>query len=222
MFSIYGETGRVFKGAMEDIWRIDAVRRAARTRAVSSRTVSGDTAAPATPPAPTPPHLSAGVRGALAAYAHSGAEPPARHPLTHVRDVMSARPFTLPMETNVMVAWRQLTEHGVGQAPVVDADGTLRGLLSRADLLQPDRLPGPDSNPLVWRALLMQPVTSVMWTPIPAAHADTDLRRVARVLIDTHLPGLPVVDEDGRVSGFVSRTDILRAVVHDPPLDLWT
>jgi hypothetical protein len=23
------------------------------------------------------------------------------------------------------------------------------------------------------------------------------------------------------VMGFVSRTDILRAVVHDPPLDLW-
>jgi len=30
-----------------------------------------------------------------------------------------------------------------------------------------------------------------------------------------------VVDGAGRVEGFVTRTDILKAVVHDPPLDLW-
>jgi len=61
-----------------------------------------------------------------------------------------------------------------------------------------------------------------MWTPVPAVGPDTDLRRVARVLLDTHLPGLPVVNDDGTVIGFVSRTDILRAVVNDPPLDLWS
>jgi CBS domain-containing protein len=61
-----------------------------------------------------------------------------------------------------------------------------------------------------------------MWTPVPAVAEETDIRRVARVLLDTHLPGLPVVSEDGAVTGFVSRTDILRAVVHDPPLDLWS
>ena len=49
-----------------------------------------------------------------------------------------------------------------------------------------------------------------------------NIRRVARVLLDTGLPGLPVVDEQGMVTGFVSRSDILRAVVADPPLDLWT
>jgi hypothetical protein len=32
---------------------------------------------------------------------------------------------------------------------------------------------------------------------------------------------LPVADDEGRVTGFVSRSDILRAVVADPPLDLW-
>jgi CBS-domain-containing membrane protein len=42
------------------------------------------------------------------------------------------------------------------------------------------------------------------------------------VLLDTGLPGLPVVDDAGQVIGFVSRSDVLRAVVADPPLDLWT
>jgi CBS domain-containing protein len=44
---------------------------------------------------------------------------------------------------------------------------------------------------------------------------------LALLLLDTGLPGLPVVDDDGGLRGFVSRSDILKAVVHDPPLDLW-
>jgi CBS domain-containing protein len=45
---------------------------------------------------------------------------------------------------------------------------------------------------------------------------------VAGVLLDTGLPGLPVTDEAGVLIGFISRTDILRAVAADPPLDLWS
>jgi CBS domain-containing protein len=60
-----------------------------------------------------------------------------------------------------------------------------------------------------------------MSTPVPSVAPSTDIRRVARVLLDTGLPGLPVVDEQGLVVGFVSRSDILRAVVTEPPLDLW-
>ena len=33
---------------------------------------------------------------------------------------------------------------------------------------------------------------------------------------------VPVTDEAGVLSGFISRTDILRAVAADPPLDLWS
>ncbi|MES3003833.1 MAG: CBS domain-containing protein [Pseudomonadota bacterium] len=61
-----------------------------------------------------------------------------------------------------------------------------------------------------------------MHTPVPAVAPDTDIRRVAQALLDTGLPGLPVTDEHGAVIGFVSRSDILRAVVADPPLDLWS
>ena len=104
---------------------------------------------------------------------------------------------------------------------MVNDAGILVGLLSRADLMQPDRLPDPDSHALVWHALLAQNVTDLMSTPVPSVGPDTDIRRVASVLLDTGLPGLPVVDEDGHVHGFISRSDILRAVVTAPPLDLW-
>lgn len=160
-------------------------------------------------------------RTALAAYAQTGNTGQPRHLLTRVDAIMSSPVTTIADTFKVEEAWQVLAQQHLGQAPVVDSDGMLVGLLSRADLMRPERLPGPESHALVWRALLMQSVAEIMWTPVPSVAADTDIRRVARVLLDTGLPGLPVVDDHGRVTGFVSRSDILRAVVADPPLDLW-
>jgi CBS-domain-containing membrane protein len=139
-----------------------------------------------------------------------------------VRDIMIPGAITLTEDASVAQAWDLLSAHQLGQAPVVDPNGILVGLLTRAELMRPDRLPGVHSHALVWQALLLQSVADLMWTPVPSVAPDTDIRRLARVLLDSGLPGLPVVDDAGRVMAFVSRTDILRAVVADPPLDLWT
>jgi CBS domain-containing protein len=161
-------------------------------------------------------------RSALAAYSQTTKMEMPRHPLTHVGAIMSSAVTTIADNATVEQAWQTLSEKQMGQAPVVDAHGMLVGLLTRADLMRPERLPGPESHALVWRALLLQKVVDIMWTPVPSVAPGTDIRRLARVLLDSGLPGLPVVDEQGQVVGFVSRSDILRAVVADPPLDLWT
>jgi CBS-domain-containing membrane protein len=135
---------------------------------------------------------------------------------------MSRTVVTIADTFTVEQAWLTLSTQHLGQAPVVDAQGMLVGLLTRADLMRPERLPGADSHALVWRALLLQKVADIMWTPVPSVAPDVDIRRLARVLLDSGLPGLPVADDKGQVTGFVSRSDILRAVVADPPLDLWT
>ncbi len=219
MFSIYGESGRLFKGAMEDLWRIDALRSVTRTRRLEAQRQSPAVSAVTGHEAP-PPHSLAGA--ALSAYAQASGGQPARHPLTRVADVMSRGATTVTQDLTVLQAWQLLGSAGQGQAPVINPRGELVGLLTRAELLNLERLPQPDAPSLVWRALLMQPVSAVMLSPVPAVSEDIDLRRVARVLLDTRLPGLPVVAEEGLVTGFISRSDILRAVVHDPPLDLWS
>lgn len=172
--------------------------------------------------AQVPPASDTAHRTALAAYAQTGRSSMPRQPLTRVDAVMSKSVITVPDSAMVEQAWQVLARNHLGQAPVVTPEGMLVGLVSRADLMREDRIPGPDSHALAWRALLMLPVVDLMWTPVPSVSPDTDIRRVARVLLDTGLPGLPVVDDAGHMVGFVSRSDILRAVVADPPLDLWT
>ena len=230
MFSVYGTTGRLFRGTLEQLRQVGGVGALARSRAILATERDGrDTAAESagvfieslSNAGARPAGADEPSRSPLAAYTETLVSAAPRRPLSTVRDVMTQRVITLLDTANVLQAWQVLSEKGVGQAPVVDANGQLVGLLTRADLLKPEQLPTSDSQALVWRALMQQNVKTIMFTPVPSVAADSDLRRVAGALLDTGLPGLPVVDELGRVIGFVSRSDILRAVVTDPPLDLW-
>ena len=162
------------------------------------------------------------LQDAVSAYAQTGQGPQqARQPLSRVSDVMSSAPLSVQPAARVNDAWQTLAEHRVAQAPVVDVLGRVVGLLLRADMAPLDLLPEPGA---VQQAidLARRPVSEVMVSPIPTVSADTELRRVAAVLLETGLPGLPVTDEAGVLSGFISRSDILRAVAADPPLDLWS
>lgn len=223
MFYIYGVSGQSFRGSMEQLRQVARTGAVARTSAL--RPVKRDGLDPAYAEAFSGAASSAPAgevqRAALAAYAETQNPVMQRQPLRRVDDLMSRTVITISDGATVLDAWHLLARHGIGQAPVVNATGVLVGLLSRADLLNPDALPTPESNALVWRALMAQNVCDIMWSPVPSVAADADIRRVARVLLDTGLPGLAVVDEEGVVTGFVSRSDILRAVVTDPPLDLW-
>ena len=40
-------------------------------------------------------------------------------------------------------------------------------------------------------------------------------------MLATGLSAVPIVDDGGQLLGIVSRGDILRAIVNDPPLSLW-
>lgn len=211
MFHVYGLAGRMAGGSIEQ-WR-----RAAPVGAVAA-------ARPV--PSPDGGHAAAGAPGhhareALAAYAGAAA-PAGRERLREVAEVMSRPALVIAADASVRSAWRLLVERGIGQAPVVSADGVLVGLAGRAELLPPGLLESALGDAAAWDALLAQPVSTVMWTPVPALTPASELRRAAELLLATGLPGLPVATPEGQVAGFVSRTDLLRAIVADPPLDLWS
>ncbi|WP_394788411.1 HPP family protein [Rhodoferax sp.] len=231
MFSVYGVTGRVFTGTMEQLRHIDQVNAIARLRRIEPNELTlfpeipgNDEEAEA-----TPARKPIGPSAAVAAYAQTSQPDTPRQPLDRVGLLMTQPAITTRANTSLAEAAELLAERRIGQVPVLDANGHLVGLLLRADLFRPGRVVTPPADPnspatpdlADWSVRMAQPVSSTMWTPVASVSADTDIRRVARVLLDTDLPGLPVVDEAGVVIGFVSRTDILRAVATDPPLDVW-
>lgn len=226
MFSIYGMAGRVFSGSLEQLRRVPGVVQGARVMPVDDREITfvgamEDTgqpvdglshAGPRRPPSGTPG--TPARREAAAAYAPGGDV--ARHRITTVAELMSHDVLMLPSDAELRAAWQALAGRGVAQAPVLDEAGRLVGLLRQIDLAP---TPGVDAARLA--AHWARPVAQRMRTPVPAVDPDTDVRRLAQVLAATGLPGLPVVDEAGRVQGYIGRGDLMRALAHDPPLDLW-
>ncbi len=228
MFYVFGPLGQVYRGGPEKLAQVAPVRRVLRPQALRTREQDGaepvfnappSTAAPAPAPATPPVGMLA---QAVAAYAQTeqGPQEP-RQPLSRVKDVMSEGAVTVRPDVRVNDAWQTLAEHHVAQAPVVDERGQVVGLLLRADMAPLDLLPEPGAVKDAI-ALARRPVQEVMISPIPTVSDETELRRVAGVLLETGLPGLPVTDERGQLIGFLSRTDILKAVAADPPLDLWS
>ena len=99
---------------------------------------------------------------------------------------------------------------------MLDATGRLVGIVGERDLLTTFNI---DDGQL--RDVLFKRVSDVMSTPVVAAAPITDIRRIARVMLDRQVDGVPVVNDSGALLGFISRSDILKAVITDPPLSIW-
>lgn len=221
MFTIYGLNGRVFSGTLEGVRELAPVQAAARLRATAAVRLGERADAAVAPVAERageePPLPERRPREALAAYVQTAA--PARQPVTTVQQLMSRGVVSVAPTATLAQALGLLTRRRVGQAPVLDGAGHVVGLITRAELL-----PGVGAldDAQAWRAALARPVSAAMLAPVPCAHLDTPIREVAQLLLELRLPGMAVQDEAGALQGFVSRSDLLRAITREPPLDLWS
>ena len=229
MFFVFGPAGQMFRGSSEQLAQVSPVSALRRSQALFS-----DNAevldSPQPPPQSPLPHAAQGpvaaptaqTQGAVAAYVQTAVGPqPPRQPLSKVRDVMSTDPVSISPDSVVQAAWQQLAAQHLGQAPVVNVQGQVVGMLLRAHMV-PLELWSQLDDVQQARTLAQRRVQEVMISPVPTVAAEAPLRQVAQVLIDTDLPGLPVTDITGQLEGFISRTDILRALAVDPPLDIWS
>lgn len=222
MFFVFGPSGQVLRGGPEALGQIESLQRLRRTLALQSRTEEGalpsEVAAGPVGTLPGVPHRRA--HHAASAYAQAGGQAArtTRQPLSLVRDVMRQEVVSVtPLDLEAH-AWRTLGARHIGQAPVVNALGQVVGLLRWVDMAPP-ALDQPQATPLQQAP---RTVAELMLSPVPTVAADTSLRRLAVALLETGLTGLPVTNELGVLQGYVSRTDILRAVAAEPPLDVWS
>jgi acetoin utilization protein AcuB len=213
MFSLYGLAGLDFRGTLEQLRQLPEVTAAQPSRAIGrEEQASISSASGRGGQAGTGPGLDAAVQ----AYEDMLHEEQDRGPLYHAYQIMSREVITVGTGDPVESAWHSLMEHDIHQAPVLDMAHTLVGLVTERDLLTSFNLQGS----LVSDVLPRQ-VADVMRSPVLSADPVTDIRRVARVMLDFRLAAMPVVNETGALVGIVSRGDILRAVVAQPPLSLW-
>lgn len=149
---------------------------------------------------------------------------------TLVRQVMTTDVLTFGPADTVEAVARSLSERKIGGAPVVDADGTVLGLIEDDDLIVQDTRLHMPTVISVFGAYLELPsslrhfeadlrkavgatVADVMDADAPTCRADDTLETVATSLHERNASRMAVVDDGGLLIGIVSRGDLVRAIV---------
>src|ERR1700754_285126 len=144
------------------------------------------------------------------------------------RDVPSVKP-----DDDARTAIDLLSKTDLGAIPVVDDGGSVVGIVSESDLVLSEEesdLHLPHYLNIMGGIVFVGSMkgfeerlekafatkVSELMTPDPiVAKGYEAADRVAKKIADHHHNHLPVVDEDGRLAGMVTRADALAAVVDD-------
>lgn len=119
-----------------------------------------------------------------------------------VRQVMTDSVVAVPYDSTVDHAISLLIRHRVSGLPVVDQDRRIVGVLSERDLL--GLLLEPD--------LADAPVLDFATQEVMCVRPDDLLVDVVDIFRSMHIRRLPVVDEERRLVGLVSRHDLIRFI----------
>lgn len=131
-----------------------------------------------------------------------------------VSDLMSRNVVTIGESDSCLEAVGRMHGARVRHLPVVNAAGTLLGVVTDRDLrhhLFAPRVLKEVGTVAVDILLKAVPVSAVMSSPVTSVPANADVVDAARIMLEDKVGSLPVLD-GGRVVGIVTETDVLRQI----------
>jgi nucleotide-binding universal stress UspA family protein/CBS-domain-containing membrane protein len=126
------------------------------------------------------------------------------------RDVMTRHVHTIDAEADLATAISRMAALGVKRLPVVDEDGALIGIVTRADLLRaiaalPEPAHGADHVP----PTVARTVADAATTEVPLVRPDAPADEVFARVLASPLRRVVVTQPDGTVLGLISDRDLL-------------
>ncbi|MFF8993740.1 CBS domain-containing protein [Streptomyces sp. NPDC014983] len=134
-----------------------------------------------------------------------------------VSDVMTVPAVAVGRDTRFKEIVRDMEQRHVSALPVLGDDGRVVGVVSEADLLPKQEFGGRRltrferirrRSDLARAAALT--AEELMTTPVVTVRPDDTLAQAARLMSVEHVAWLPVVDDEHRLRGIVSRGDLLK------------
>lgn len=131
-------------------------------------------------------------------------------------DIMTREVVTVGPDADLETVWKLLQEHRIRGVPVVE-NGRVAGMVAIADFLKLAdwRM---CRSPLQQLKLLLRGQTSpsvsrIMSAPAVTVTEETHILDLFEIFAERGINHLPVVDEEGRLSGILTRLDLLSALV---------
>ncbi len=140
-----------------------------------------------------------------------------------VADLMTIDVLTAVPDDSLKDAARALSSRGISGLPVVGSSGHVLGVLSEADILAKE-VDGGAKTSALQRFLEGPPlddrfdamtVDEAMTSPAITITPARPITEAASTMLAEGINRLPVVDEEGRLVGLVTRADLVRAFARD-------
>lgn len=141
-----------------------------------------------------------------------------RKQIFYARDIMTKKVKTISPEDLVSKVEDIFHEQRFRHMPVVNASLQVQGILSERDLLKftISNLRAVSPN---FKAL----VEEIMQKKVLSAYPESPIRDIARIMFEEKVGAVPILDKEKKhLVGIVTRSDILRKVMNNPPLELYT
>lgn len=144
-------------------------------------------------------------------------------------DIMPAGVPPVAPESSVADVLHVMVQYDVAGVAVVENDGIV-GIITESDIVArqadvdaPVAVPffdaifmvdaGRQYEEEIRRALAIN-ARQLMTSPVTSIRSSATLEQIATVMMDHHVHPLPVVDENDRYLGIVSRRDLVRLIAH--------
>ncbi|MCA1743742.1 MAG: CBS and ACT domain-containing protein [Desulfonatronovibrio sp.] len=131
-----------------------------------------------------------------------------------IKDWMSKDVTTVTTETSMLKASKIFKDNNFRRLPVIDKDGKLVGIVTDRDIkdASPSKATTLDVHELYY--LLSEIKIKDIMTANPfTINVEDSLERAAIKMLEKKVEGLPVVNENNKVEGIITETDIFKALV---------
>jgi CBS-domain-containing membrane protein len=138
-----------------------------------------------------------------------------------VRDAMTRDAIKIREDADINEVANLLSEHRISGLPVVDGENRVIGVITEADVLSMAGMRKGHAFKDIIRHILGEPLPGkkgnkilhdFMSSPAITTVPDADIREVALTLDEKRIKRLPVVDEQGKLIGVISRADVVRII----------
>lgn len=129
--------------------------------------------------------------------------------IVHAHQIMTHPVTTLVSNITATQAFEDFEKYGFNQFPVMTPQMKLIGMIDRANVMQ------------AYYETPLKTLAELINEEVITADPVSDVRRIAQVMHEYKLSAIPIVNDQDKLVGLISKTDILKALITDPPLSLW-
>ena len=116
-----------------------------------------------------------------------------------MESIVIESPYSLPMSAKISEVKDLMSEKSVGGILIVDDDGVLKGIVTTRDLRFSENLQTPATDVMTKRSAL-----------VVARWGKTSIDQARKIMEDTKIEKLPLLDPSGRLKALVTAKDILK------------